>query len=204
MQSKAATVSAYLESLPPDRREAIDAVRKVILANLDKDLAEGMTYGMIGYFVPHTIYPAGYHCDPRQPLPYAGLASQKGHMSLYLMSLYGAGLPGPATDLQNWFRAAWAKTGKKLDMGKACIRFKKLADLPLDLIGEAIRRVPARTYIDTYEANLAGSGRATTQKPKPSAKPPKAARKPASRTQPSKATKVSKTKASSRKRTAKT
>jgi hypothetical protein len=105
-----------------------------------------MQYGMIGYYVPHRVFPAGYHCDPRQPLPFAGLASQKNHMSLYLMSVYGGGEHG------EWFKKAWAKTGKKLDMGKACIRFKKLDDLPLEVIAEAIRRVPAKKYIAHYEA----------------------------------------------------
>src|SRR3954452_8277978 len=119
MQSKATTVEDYLKSLPEDRRLAISAVRKVILENLDKDYEEGIQYGMIGYYVPHRVFPAGYHCDPRQPLPVAGLASQKGHMSLYLMAVYGHG------DTGAWFREAWAKTGKKLDMGKSCVRFTR-------------------------------------------------------------------------------
>src|SRR5436853_3693613 len=122
MQSKAANVSDYLASLPPDRRTAIEAVRKVILANLDKDYEEGMQYGMIGYYVPHRVYPPGYHCDPKQPLPFICLASQKNYMSLYLGSAYGP-------DQEKPFREAWAKTGKKLDMGKSCIHFKKLDDL---------------------------------------------------------------------------
>jgi hypothetical protein len=93
---------------------------------------------MIGYFVPHRVYPAGYHCDPKQPPPFAGLASHKNYMSLYLMCVYGD------TAHSDWFQKAWAKTGKKLDMGKSCIRFKKVDDLALDVIAEAIRRVPAR------------------------------------------------------------
>jgi hypothetical protein len=88
MQSKATTVEQYLAELPADRRAAIQAVRQVILKNLDKDYREGMGYGMIGYCVPHTVFPAGYHCDPKQPLPFAGLASQKNYMSVYLMGLY--------------------------------------------------------------------------------------------------------------------
>src|ERR1700741_4251032 len=107
MQSKATTVKAYLAELPKDRRDAIEAVRKVILANLDKDYQEGMQYGMISYSVPHSIFPAGYHCDPKQPLPFAGLASQKNYMSLYMMCVYGD------TPQSDWFRNAWAKTGKK-------------------------------------------------------------------------------------------
>jgi hypothetical protein len=148
MQSKAATVEQYLAELPEDRRAALSAVRQVILKNLDKDYKEGMQYGMIGYAVPHSVFPAGYHCDPRQPLPFAALASQKGYMSLYLMCTYGD------SDQKKWFLQAWAKSGKKLDMGKACIRFKKLDDLPLDVIGETIRRVPARDYITKYTRNL--------------------------------------------------
>src|SRR5882672_4093276 len=119
MQSKATTVEQYLAELPEDRRRAIAAVREVILENLDEDYEEGMQYGMIGYYVPHSVYPAGYHCDPGQPLPFAALASQKNYMSLYLMSLYGAG------DHLKWFQQAWKKAGKKLDMGKCCVRFKK-------------------------------------------------------------------------------
>ena len=156
MQSKATTVDQYLSELPEDRRKAIEAVRQVILKNLDKDYEEGIQYGMIGYYVPHRVHPAGYHCDPKQPLPFANLASQKNHMALYLMCIYGE------SDLSRWFRRAWAKTGKKLDMGKACVRFKKLDDLALDVIGEAISRVPARKYIEHCEAAV----KATTKRPK--------------------------------------
>jgi len=152
MQSKAATVSDYLASLPDDRRKAIETVRSVILANLDKDYEEGMQYGMIGYYIPHRIYPAGYHADPKQGLPFAALASQKNYMSVYLMGLYCGCIEGVSdTNLVRWFREAWAKTGKKLNMGKACIRFKKADDLALDVLGEAIRRMPARKYVEVYE-----------------------------------------------------
>ena len=129
MQSSARTVDEYLKSLPADRRAAIGAVRKVILANLDEGYEECMSYGMIGYVVPHRIYPAGYHCDPSLPLPFANLGSQKNHMALHLMCCYG----DKATD--QWFRKAWAAAGKKLDMGKSCVRFKKLEDLSLEVIG---------------------------------------------------------------------
>src|SRR4051812_37152315 len=122
MQSKATTVGQYLAELPPERRTAIETVRKVMLENLDPVFEEGMQYGMIGYFVPHRVYPAGYHCDPKQPLPFAALASQKNHMSVYLGCVYGS-------ERERAFREAWAKTGKKLDMGKACVRFKKPEDL---------------------------------------------------------------------------
>ena len=152
MLSKATTVSAYLAALPPDRRKAIGTVRDIILANLDQDYEEGMSYGMIGYYVPHRVYPAGYHSDPRQGLPLAALASQKNYMSVYLMGLYCGCVDGVSdTGLVEWFHEAWARTGKKLDMGKSCIRFKKIEDLPLDVLGEAIRRLPARTYIEQYE-----------------------------------------------------
>ncbi len=153
MQSKATTVEQYLAELPPDRREAISAVRKVILKNLDKGFQECMQYGMIGYSVPHSLYPAGYHCDPRQPLPFAGLASQKNYMSVYLMTVYGDG-----TSDEKWFREAWEKTGKKLNMGKCCVRFKKLEDVALDVIGMAIKRVPLKGFIDLYERALDNRG----------------------------------------------
>jgi Domain of unknown function (DU1801) len=151
MQSKATTVDEYLAELPEDRRTAIEAVRKVILKNLDKDYEEGMLYGMIGYYVPHRIYPKGYHCDPKQPLPFANLASQKNHMALYLMCVYGE------SELARWFRDAWAKTGKKLDMGKSCVRFKKVENLALDVIGEAIKRMPAKKYFEHCEAGIEAS-----------------------------------------------
>jgi hypothetical protein len=144
MQSKATTVDQYLAALPEDRRAALSAVRDVILENLDEDYEEGIQYGMIGYYVPHKVFPAGYHTDPKQPLPFASLASQKSHMAVYLMCVYG--------QQEQWFREAWAKTGKKLDMGKSCVRFKKLEDVALDVIGEAIRRVPAKAYIEHYES----------------------------------------------------
>jgi len=165
MQSNATTVGGYLNSLPEDRRAAIRAVRDVILKNLDSSYEEGMQYGMIGYYVPHRVYPKGYHADPKQPLPFAALASQKNYMSLYLMSVYcGCVDDSPGNQHAQWFRDAWEKTGKKLDMGKACIRFKKIDDLPLDLIGEAIRRVPASMYVEfceTANANAASSPRSS-------------------------------------------
>jgi hypothetical protein len=148
MQSKATNVEEYLAELPEDRHAAIVAVRETILKNLDEGYEECMQYGMIGYCVPHHVYPAGYHCNPSQPLPFAALASQKNHMAVYLMTIYG----GSRDEI--WFRNAWAKTGKKLDMGKCCIRFRKLEDLALDVIGEAIRRFPSKKYIEQYESSL--------------------------------------------------
>lgn len=156
MRSKASTVDEYLAGLPEDRRDAIQAVREVILENLDDGYEEGMQYGMIGYFVPHRVYPAGYHCDPKQPVPFAGLASQKSYMSLYLMGLYCGCADGESdNEHSRWFKAAWTATGKKLDMGKSCARFKRLEDVPLDVVGQAIRRLPARTFLQQYEAGLA-------------------------------------------------
>jgi hypothetical protein len=179
MQSKASTVKEYLASLPEDRRAAIQAVREVILKNLDRGpdgksgFEEGMQYGMIGFFVPHSIYPAGYHCDPKQPLPFAALASQKQYMSMYVMCLY----IGPASaGLLSWFEGAFKAAGKKLDMGKACIRFKKIEDLPLEVIGELFRRTTMAKYIAAYEANLL-AGRGGSGESKKVAK--KAATKPA-------------------------
>lgn len=159
MQNKATSVARYLKDLPDDRRAALEAVRKVILANLDPAIEEGMQYGMIGYYVPHTVFPAGYHVDPLQPLPYAALASQKQHMALYLMTAYGS----PEHDA--WFRAAWARSGKRLDMGKSCVRFKRLEDLPLDVIGEAFRRISAADHVAQYVASR-GASAATARPPR--------------------------------------
>ncbi len=151
MQSKAATVEQYLAELPADRRDTLQAVRQVILANLPNGYEEGMQYGMIGYYVPHTIYPTGYHCNPKQPLPFASLASQKNYISLYLMCIYS----DPQQEI--WFRKAWSQTGKKLNMGKSCIRFRTLDDLPLKVIGQAIKRVPTHKFIAYYESAILGS-----------------------------------------------
>jgi hypothetical protein len=148
MQSSAKSVEDYLAAMPEERRAALDAVRQTIRKNLDSDYEEGMQYGMISYYVPHRVYPPGYHCDPKQPLMFAALASQKNYCSLYLMSIYGS------EEAANWFREEWAKSGKKLDMGKSCIRFQSAGDLPLPLIGKAIKRVPAKKYIAACEATL--------------------------------------------------
>jgi hypothetical protein len=146
MQSKATTVKDYLAELPADRREAIQAVRAVILKNLDKNYEEGMQYGAISYFVPHRIYPAGHHLDSNRALTFAGLASQKNYMSLGIMFNFLDNTE------KNWFKSAWARTGKKLDMGVCCIRFRNVEDLALDVIGELIRRTPAEKYVEQYES----------------------------------------------------
>jgi Domain of unknown function (DU1801) len=160
VQSQKASVAEYLAELPEDRRHAIETVRGVIRKNLDSDFEEGMQYGMIGYFVPHSLYPPGYHCDPRQPLPFAALASQKNYMSLYLMCVYG-----DPKRLQR-FQAAWAKSGKKLDMGKSCIRFKKSDDVALEAIADAIGSVSAKGYIASYESALTTRGQRSAPKKK--------------------------------------
>jgi hypothetical protein len=154
MPSKATTVEQYLSELPEERRAAIAAVRKVFTDNLDDGFAEGMSYGMIGYCVPHSRYPAGYHCNPEQPLPFGGLASQKGHMSLYLFGLYMDQVGGKRGPLLTWFEESWKKAGKKLDMGKSCVRFKKLDDLALDVLAQAVRRMKCDEFITTYERGL--------------------------------------------------
>lgn len=141
-----ATVEAYLAALPPDRRAAVAVVREAVNRALPAGYEEGFAYGMIGWHVPHRLYPAGYHCDPKQPLPFAGLASQKGHMSLHLMAVY---LDPPRRDA---FVDAWKRTGKKLDMGAACVRFKAVDDLALDVITDAIAAIPVTTYVAAYDA----------------------------------------------------
>lgn len=158
MKSSARTVNEYLDSLPDDRREAISAVRKVILANLPKGYQECMSYGMIGYVVPHSLYPKGYPCDPKLPLPFANLGSQKSYMVVHLMNLYGD------TKASEWFRKVWQGAGKKLDMGKACVRFKRLEDVPLQVIGQAIARTSVADYIAHIESAMAARGR---DKPSP-------------------------------------
>jgi hypothetical protein len=148
MKSTAATVEGYLTNLPPDRREALSAVREVILANLPKGYEECMSCGMVGYVVPHSLYPKGYHCNPKLPLGFANLGCQKNYMVLHLMAVYG----DPKTE--QWFRKAWEATGKKLDMGKACVRFKRLEDVPLEVVGQVIARTPVNAYIARIESLL--------------------------------------------------
>ena len=141
--SAAKTPDEYIASLPPDRREAISAMREVVRRNLPAGYEEGMEFGMIAWYVPLERFPDTYN---GHPLGIAALASQKNHMSLYLNAVYG----DPETE--HWFRERWARTGKKLDMGKSCVRFRRLDDLPLDLIGETIARVPVDAYLARYEA----------------------------------------------------
>ena len=141
-RTKAQTVNDYLAELPPERRVAIDAVRKVILDHLPDGFEETMHFGMIGYVIPLERYPVTYN---QQPLMYAALASQKNYMSLYLMNIYGD------AEAQQWFTGEYRARGKKLDMGKSCVRFKKLEDLPIELIGKAIARTNVGDFIQLYE-----------------------------------------------------
>ena len=146
MATKPATPKAYLDSLPDDRRKAIAAVRATIRKNLPKGYAEGIQYGMLGYFVPHSVYPDGYHCDPKQPLPFIGVASQKNHMALYLFCIY------VDPKVQQRFVKEWKASGCKLDMGKSCVRFKSIDDVPLDVLGKTVSRIPVKTFVKAYEA----------------------------------------------------
>tara|TARA_Y100001001_G_C7898585_1_gene270806 strand:+ start:66 stop:551 length:486 start_codon:yes stop_codon:yes gene_type:complete len=160
VQSKAKSVEEYMAALPEDRLEAITAIREVILKNLHKGYEEGMQWGMPSYFVPLSAYPAGYNCQPDQALPFVGFASQKNHMVFYGFCIY------MDEELKNRFVADWKKSGKKLDMGKSCVRFKKLEDVPLKVIGDAVKRVPMKKYIKQYEAQLqqTAAGKKTAKK----------------------------------------
>jgi len=146
MQSTAKTPDEYVASLPPDRKEAISKLREVILKNLPPGFEETMGYGMLGYVVPHSIYPKGYHCDPKVPLPYMNLGSQKNFIALHAMCVYGS------SKLYDWFTNEYPKHCKtKLDMGKACIRFKKMDDIPYELIGELASKFTVQQWIEKCE-----------------------------------------------------
>ena len=147
MQSKASTVAEYLAELPEDRRAAVEKLRAVFKKSLDKKIVEHMNYGMIGYSVPHSVYPPGYHCDPSLPLPFAAIASQKNNLAVYSCALYAD------ADENARFVKAWRATGRKLDMGKSCIRFKKIEDVPLDVLGDTLRRMTVKRFVGIYEAS---------------------------------------------------
>ncbi len=149
MQSKATTVHDYLQELQPERLEAISTLRDLILKNLPEGYEEQMIYGMIGYVVPHSLFPQGYHCDPTKPLTYLALASQKNHMALYLSCFYGN------EEIKKMIEDGFQKEGKKMNAGAGCLRFKKLSDLPLEVIIKAIAKVPVAKYVDTYQKVLA-------------------------------------------------
>lgn len=146
MQSKAITIQQYLNELPADRRAAMTKLRNVIKKNIPKGFAEVMDYGMMGYVVPHSLYPAGYHCDPKQPLPFMGIASQKHFVAVYHMSVYAD------PKILKWFTGEYKKRVQgKLDMGKSCIRFKKIDQIPYDLIGELASKITVKDWIKCYE-----------------------------------------------------
>jgi hypothetical protein len=166
MKSKAATVEQYLASLPDDRRAAVSVVRRFILDHLDKDFRECMQYGVIGYCVPHSGeggWPHGHHTNPKLPLMYMGLSSQKNDMVVYMLFLLHN------KPERERFDRAWRATGKKnyLEVSGAgcCLRFKKLADLSLDVIGETMRRMPAKKYLEDHVAMLARLGKGPDGKP---------------------------------------
>jgi len=149
MQSKAATVEDYIKELPAERKQAVAQLRKVIKQNLPKGFEEGMGYGMIGYSVPHTIYPNGYHCDPKLPLPFLSFASQKNSINLYHMGIY------MDQQLYDWFVSEYPKHCEtKLDMGKSCIRFKKPEAIPYELIGQLAKKMTVKDWIALYENML--------------------------------------------------
>lgn len=148
MQSKATSPEQYIAELPEERKEAISKLRATILNNLPKGFEERMSYSMLGYVVPHTIYPAGYHCNTSLPLPFMNLASQKNFIAVYHSGIYAD------PKLLDWFKAEYPKHCKrKLDMGKSCIRFKKIDEIPYELIGELVTKMTVDEWIEMYEAN---------------------------------------------------
>ncbi len=147
MQSNETTVEAYMAQLPDDRKAAMQELRAVITQNLPAGFQEVMSYGMIGYVVPHSLYPKGYHCNSKLPLPFMNLASQKNFIALYHMGMYAN------EALLNWFTSEYAKTSSsKIDMGKSCVRFKKMADIPVELIGKLAAKMTVEQWIQTYES----------------------------------------------------
>ena len=149
MKSAANTPEEYINNLPDDRKQVMNTLRKTILDNLPKGFSETINYGMIGYVVPHSMYPNGYHCDPKLPLPFMSIASQKNFIAIYHMGLYAN------PKLMNWFLQEYPKhCDTKLDMGKSCIRFKKINQIPFDLIGELSKKVTVKEWIATYEENF--------------------------------------------------
>lgn len=147
MRIEASTVEEYMNNVPEDRKKVMTELHKTILTNLPKGFEVGFSYGMMGYAVPHKLYPAGYHCDPKQPLPFIGIASQKNFIALYHMGIYAD------PKLLKWFTTEFPKhSTKKLDMGKSCIRFKKPEDVPLKLIGELASKMTPKDWITLYES----------------------------------------------------
>lgn len=149
MQYEATNVNDYINQIPEGRKLVIEQLRKVILDNLPKGFEEGINYKMIGYYVPHSNYPDGYHCDPKLPLPFINIASQKNSINLYHMGIYAK------KELLDWFVSEFPKHSKrKLDMGKSCIRFKHIEEMPYTLIGELVSKMTVDEWITTYEKAL--------------------------------------------------
>lgn len=149
MQSTAKTVKEYLNELPEERKDAFLKLRNSILNNLPKGFEEQLSYGMLGYVVPHSIYPGGYHCTPKLPLPYMNIASQKNFIALYHLGIYAN------PKLLEWFTTEYPKHGsQKLDMGKGCIRFKKMDQIPFDLIAELAGKMTVEEWIECYETQI--------------------------------------------------
>ena len=145
---KCATVEDYLESLPPERGDVVSRLMEVMRANLNPGFEEGILYGVPSFFVPHSVYPPGYHCDPKLPVVFVGVASPKSHVAVHAFCIYCD------TGLVEWFQREYAKTGFKLDMGKGCIRFKKMDQVPYDLFGELVRRVTVVDFLAVYTRSL--------------------------------------------------
>ena len=149
MRIKAGSPEEYIAQLPEERQKAMNALRKVILDNLPDGFSETMNYGMIGYVVPHTLYPPGYHSDPKQPLPFMNIASQKNYIALYHSGIYAD------KRLLEWFTETYRQyNSTKPDMGKSCIRFKKPAEIPFQLIGDLVSKLSAEEWINIYEKAL--------------------------------------------------
>lgn len=149
MRSTATTPEEYIAQLPEDRKAGIEKLRKEILKNLPKGFEERIGYGMLAYVVPHSIFPKGYHCDPKLPLPFVNIASQKNFIAVYHMGIYGS------PKLLKWFTDEYPKhTDAKLDMGKSCIRFKKPEQIPFKLFGELMKKVSVQDWIDMYESTM--------------------------------------------------
>ncbi len=149
MQSSAENPEAYINSLPQERKEAVEKLRKVLLENLPEGFEEGMGYGMISYHVPLSNYPQGYHVNSELPLPFINLASQKNYVALYHMGLYSS------PELLEWFTREYPNYSKrKLDMGKSCIRFKKMEDIPYELIGQLAAKMTPEEWISLYERSV--------------------------------------------------
>ncbi len=149
MQTKAKSIEEILNNVPPERADAFNNLHKTILKNLPEGFEAAMSYGMLGYVVPHRIYPAGYHCKPAEPLPFASIASQKNSINFYHMGIYAN------PELLDWFVAEFPKhSTQKLDMGKSCIRFKKPEEIPYELIGELMTKMSVQQWIDLYESKL--------------------------------------------------